>query len=69
MKRMSSRNTRELSVGELERLAMEKTENLFNLKIRNAAGALSSSADIAVLRRDIAQIKTIQSEKQRGLRS
>jgi large subunit ribosomal protein L29 len=63
MKRTNPAELREKSVEELTRLANEKQENLFNLKIRQAAGTLESSADLQSLRRDLARVKTVLSEK------
>lgn len=63
MKRTNPSELREKSVEELTRLASEKAENLFNLKIRQAAGTLESSADVKSLRRDLARVKTVLTEK------
>lgn len=63
MKRTNPSELREKSVEELTRLANEKAENLFNLKIRQAAGTLESSADVKSLRRDLARVKTVLTEK------
>ncbi len=57
---------REKSLEELERLANDKQENLFNLKVRRAAGTLESSADLTSLRRDLARVKTVVGEKRRA---
>lgn len=66
MKGTKSAELREKSVEELTRLASEKAENLFNLKIRLAAGNLESSADIQATRRDLARVQTILSQKTMG---
>lgn len=63
MKRTNPSELREKSVEELTRLASEKAENLFNLKIRQAAGTLESSADVKSLRRDLARVNTVLTEK------
>lgn len=63
MKRTKPAELREKSVEELTRLATEKAENLFNLKVRHAGGALESAADIAATRRDVARVRTILTEK------
>lgn len=63
MKRINASELREKSVEELSRLAEEKAENLFNLKIRLAAGTLESSADVKATRRDIARVNTVLAEK------
>ena len=63
MKATKSKELRDKSVEELSRLANEKAENLFNLKVRRAAGTLESAADIEAIRRDIARVKTVLHEK------
>jgi len=66
MKASKPGELRQKTVEELERLSAEKTENLFNLKIRHAAGRLESAADIAATRRDLARVKTVLAEKRRA---
>ena len=66
MKRTKTAELRTKSTEELTRLAAEKTENLFNLKIRRSAGAVESSADISVTRREIARVNTILGEMARS---
>lgn len=66
MKRTKPGELRDKSVEELTKLADEKAENLFNLKVRRAAGTLESSADIKSIRRDIARVRTVLHEKQAG---
>jgi large subunit ribosomal protein L29 len=63
MKGTKPSELREKSLEELSRLAHEKAENLFNLKIRQAAGTLESSADVRSLRRDLARVNTVLTEK------
>lgn len=63
MKGTKPSELREKSVEELNRLVDEKAENLFNLKIRHAAGTLESSAELTLSRRDLARTKTILAEK------
>ncbi len=64
MKGTKPTELRDRSVDELTRLAAEKAENLFNLRIRRAAGTLESNADISATRRDLARVKTILAQKQ-----
>jgi len=64
MKSFKSSALREKSADELNTLVAEKTESLFNLKIRHAAGALESAADIGTTRRDIARLKGALTAKQ-----
>ena len=68
MKSMKTSELRQKSVDELSKLAAEKAENLFNLKVRRAAGNLESSADIRATRRDVARVKTVWAEKTRVAR-
>jgi large subunit ribosomal protein L29 len=68
MKSMKTSELRQKSVDELSKLAAEKAENLFNLKVRRAAGNLESSADIRATRRDVARVKTVWAEKTRDAR-
>ncbi len=49
---------------ELNRRAGEIRENLFNLKIRHAAGTLDSSADLLKNKRDLARVLTTLTQKQ-----
>lgn len=63
MKATKSSELREKSVEELNRLVNEKAENLFNLKVRLAAGNLESSAEIRTIRRDLARVHTVLTEK------
>lgn len=63
MKGTKPSELREKNVEELTRLVDEKAENLFNLKVRLAAGNLESSADVRALRRDLARVKTVLHEK------
>ena len=61
---MKAAEFKELSVEELSRKAAEMRENLFNLKIRHAAGTLDSSADLGKFKRDLARVNTILTQKQ-----
>lgn len=63
MKGTKPSELREKSVEDLTRLANEKAENLFNLKVRLAAGNLDSSADVRTMRRDLARVRTVLNEK------
>ena len=61
---MKAAEFKDLSVEELSRKAAEMRENLFNLKIRHAAGTLDSSADLGKFKRDLARVNTILTQKQ-----
>jgi len=41
-------------------------ENVFNLRIRHAAGTLDSSADLGKQRRDLARVLTILNQKKKA---
>ncbi len=60
---MKATELKELNVEELARKASEMRENLFNLKIRHKAGALTSSADLKKNKRDLARVMTILTQK------
>jgi large subunit ribosomal protein L29 len=66
---MKAAELRELSVEELARKAAEMRENLFNLKIRHAAGTLDSSADLSKTKRDLARVMTVLTEKAAQLKA
>ena len=60
---MKAAELRDLPVDELTRKAAELRENVFNLRIRHAAGTLDSSADLGKQRRDLARILTLLTQK------
>jgi large subunit ribosomal protein L29 len=41
-------------------------ENIFNLRIRHAAGTLDSSADLGKTKRDLARVLTVLNQKRRA---
>jgi large subunit ribosomal protein L29 len=61
-------NLRDLSDGELEQRARELGEELFNLRFQASMSMAKNPARIGQARRDIARIKTIQRERQLGIR-
>ena len=60
---MRARELRELTDEELDRRLADSRENLFNLRFQMATGALENTARIAVAKREIARILTVQSER------
>ncbi len=66
---MKAAELRELSVEELARKAAEMRENLFNLKIRHAAGTLDSSADLGKTKKDLARVMTVLTQKAAAAKS
>jgi len=63
---MKAGELRDLPVDELTRRANEMRENIFNLRIRHAAGTLDSSADLSKHRRDLARVLTVLNQKKSG---
>ena len=60
---MRARELRELSDEELVRRLGDSRENLFNLRFQMATGALENTARIAIAKREIARILTVQAER------
>ena len=60
---MRARELRELTDEELDRRLADSRENLFNLRFQMATGALENTARIALAKREIARILTVQSER------
>ena len=60
---MRARELRELSDEELDRRLADSRENLFNLRFQMATGALENTARIAMAKREIARILTVQAER------
>jgi large subunit ribosomal protein L29 len=63
---MKAAELRDLPIDELQRRATEMRENIFNLRIRHAAGTLDSSADLGKQKRDLARVLTILNQKKRA---
>ena len=60
---MTINEIRELSLEELEVKVNELKQELFNLKFQKTLGQLQNTAKIKEVRRDIARMKTILTEK------
>ncbi|WP_068268828.1 50S ribosomal protein L29 [Caviibacter abscessus] len=60
---MTAKEIRELSVDKLEAQVKEMKQELFNLKLQKTLGQLQDTAKIRTIKRDIARIKTILTEK------
>ncbi len=60
---MTAKEVRELSVEQLQTKEKELKLELFNLKLQKTLGQLQDTAKIKTVRRDIARIKTILTEK------
>jgi large subunit ribosomal protein L29 len=59
---------RDLNDGELDQRARELGEELFNLRFQASMAMAKNPARIGQAKRDIARIKTIQRERQLGIR-
>jgi large subunit ribosomal protein L29 len=60
---LRARELRELSNEELVKKLAESRENLFNLRVQAATGALENTARLTLAKREIARILTIQAER------
>ena len=56
-----------LDLTELESALTDAKKELFNLRFQNATNQLDNTARIKEVRKNIARIKTIQTQKQIGL--
>lgn len=61
---MKASELRELSNQELDNEVLTLKEELFNLRFEQATGQITNSARIKTVRKDIARIKTILTERQ-----
>jgi large subunit ribosomal protein L29 len=57
---------REMSVDELSAKETDLDDQLFRLRIQKSMGQLEAPAKVRGVRRDLARIKTVLGEKQRG---
>lgn len=60
---MRAREVRELTDEEIQGKAQELSEELFRLRLRRGTGQVEDAMRIRKIRRDIARVKTIQSER------
>lgn len=63
---MKSKEIRELSIDQLKQQLISKEEELFNLKIQLATKQLENPMKIREARRNVARLKTILREKEKG---
>ncbi len=63
---MKTNELRELGIQELEDRCLELSQEFFNLRFQKAIGQLSNTASIPKVKKEIARIKTILSEKSRS---
>ena len=64
---MKAKDIRELTDDELGRRLTETRRELFNLRFQAATGALENTARLALAKREIARILTVQNERQSRL--
>ena len=63
MKALKASDLRSLSVTELERKGAELRDELFNARIRRATEQLEDTASLGVVRRNIARVETVLTQK------
>ena len=66
---MKSREVRELSPAELRDKVAEKSEELANLKFQLALHQLDNTAKVRIVRRELARLRTILHEHEKGIRT
>ena len=64
---MKARELRELTDDELVNKEQELKDQLFKLKFQHALGQLEDAMKLKNIKKDLARIKTIQSEKNKGM--
>jgi large subunit ribosomal protein L29 len=64
---LKAKDIRELTDEELGRRLTETRQELFNLRFQAATGALENTARLALAKREIARILTVQNERQSRL--
>lgn len=64
---MKGKDLRELTDDDLGRKLTETRQELFNLRFQAATGALENTARLAIAKREIARILTVQNERQSRL--
>lgn len=69
MKENKAVKLRELSVDELHQKVRELGEELFNLRFRNSVKQLDNPLKIREVRRDLARIRTVLHEHEKGIRT
>jgi large subunit ribosomal protein L29 len=61
---LKAKDLRELTDEELGHRLRETRQELFNLRFQAATGALENTARLAIAKREIARILTVQNERQ-----
>ncbi len=65
---MKARELKELTEEELQQKEKELTEQLFKLRFQHSLGQVENAMKLRNVRRDLARIKTILKEKEKGQR-
>lgn len=63
---MKASELRDKSVSEIKALIIERRREQFNLRMQRGSGQQARGSQICATRRDIARMKTIINEKQKG---
>ncbi len=64
---MKAADVRAMTVDQLDEEVLKLKKEQFNLRFQRATGQLENSARVRLVRRDIARMKTIASEKRGGI--
>jgi large subunit ribosomal protein L29 len=65
---MKSHDLRQMSDEQLDLTLKETVKNLFHLRFQSATDRLETPSEIQKAKRDVARIRTILLERQRGIR-
>ncbi|HWL04573.1 MAG TPA: 50S ribosomal protein L29 [Xanthobacteraceae bacterium] len=63
---MKTDDLRRMSVDQLDEEALKLKKEQFNLRFQRATGQLENTSRVRVVRRDIARIKTVATQKRAG---
>ncbi|MBI5644361.1 MAG: 50S ribosomal protein L29 [Deltaproteobacteria bacterium] len=63
---MKSAEIRDMTLEEIRAKGGEITKELFNLRMRHATNQLENPLKLRILKREVARLKTIIAEKERG---
>ena len=65
---MKSEDLRQMSDEQLDLTLKETVKNLFHLRFQSATDRLETPSELQKAKRDVARLKTILLERQRGIR-
>ncbi len=63
---MKPAEVRDMKLDEMKTKAQELTKELFNLRMRHITNQLENPLKLRILKKDIARVKTIIAEKEKG---